>query len=75
MEPLLREKAKANQQERKGSQPGTTPHKCVKLSPVETREELAKTAGVEKRLIDEGKIIAERHKCGKVKGRHEYLAP
>jgi hypothetical protein len=52
LEPLIAAKAK----EKKKESGGAVPHKCAK-PPIETREELAKTAGVSKRLIDEGKLI------------------
>jgi hypothetical protein len=52
LKPLVEEKAKANQSVRKGEQAGATLEKLPKLSPVNTREEIAAGAGLSGRTID-----------------------
>jgi hypothetical protein len=54
LEEAIKERAKAHQIERKGSQAGSTPQKSAELSPIETREEIAKLAGT----INQKAIIA-----------------
>jgi len=55
-EPLLREKAKANQRERKGDQPGASSQKSDNLSPIDTKKELAKLAHVSHDTIAKAKV-------------------
>lgn len=43
---IISAKAKENQSIRKGSQPGATPKNSAELKPIETRQEIAKIAGV-----------------------------
>jgi len=46
LKPIIAAKAKENQIERKGKQAGATPQKSADLSPVETRTQVAKLAGI-----------------------------
>jgi hypothetical protein len=57
LEDEIAKRAKENQKERKGDQPGATPQKSANLSPVDTREELAKIAGVSHDTIAKVKKI------------------
>lgn len=52
LEPIYKEKAKANQQEHGGMAPGRTlPQKSAEVKPIETRKEVAKLAGVSHETI------------------------
>lgn len=54
LEPLLKQKAKANQANGSSGKGKPLPHNCAKA---DTRSALAKIAGVSPRLIDEGRIV------------------
>lgn len=58
LEPMLQAKARENQVAnlKRGA---AVPDKCPKRDSISTRAELARTAGVSRRLIDEGKLVSE----------------
>jgi hypothetical protein len=86
LESVIAAKAKANQQARKGDQPGTTRQNSAHLSknPVKTRDEIAKIAGVShdtiakvKRITNEGDTATiEAAKAGSISinAAHEHTA-
>jgi 16S rRNA G966 N2-methylase RsmD len=66
LEETIASRAKANQTARKGLQRGTTPQKSAELSPIETRVEVAKAAGVSHDTVAKVKKIDAAEKAGKV---------
>ena len=57
LEPLLKKKAKENQEVRKGKQAGSSPQKSAELKPIETRKEIAAAAHVSHDTIAKVKTI------------------
>jgi ParB-like chromosome segregation protein Spo0J len=83
LEPLIAAKAKANQKEHGGTHPGrkSLPQKSAEVSPIETREEVAKLAGISRDTIAKVKTILaegtpeakERLRAGESSIHKEYL--